>query len=161
MVTKQMSYCSLEEAWGTQYANLYKKDDTMLTAMPKQDGSVQDSDNLILKDRELTSISKPVEKNMLDKEMGDYYMNMKDELGEKNDMKECDKFLEHFLECSNCKRKIDKILDINNIPQKESFIESFKNMDDNYLDIFILILIGIFVIFVLDCFVRLGKNFRK
>ncbi len=167
MASKQMSYCSLEEAWGTEYANLYKKDDNMLTAMPKK--SVNPDDN-ILKDRSLTKVSTP-----LDKDMGNYYMNKKDELqeptGSHNQRQEnfesggalcsmlsCDKFLEHFLDCTDCKKRVNQILDIN--PNK-SLVENFRNLDDNYLDIFILVLTGIFVIFILDCFVRLGKNFRK
>lgn len=165
MASKQMSYCSLEEAWGEDYANLYKKDDNMLTSMPKK---TEDQDDTILKDRSLTKISTPVNKNMTDKEMGDYYMNMKNELTNKNDgvlskTLDCDKFLEHFLDCKNCKKKVNKILDINDSSNDKSIIENFitKNIDDNYLDIFILILTGIFIIFILDCFVRLGRNFKK
>jgi hypothetical protein len=144
----QMSYCSLEEAWGTEYANLYKKNDSMLTKMPEKDNDI---DETILKDRNLTKISEPIDKNNAPYE--NYYINAKEKMENKN----CDKFLEHFLQCNECKKKIDNILNIN---QKKTFVESFKNIDDNYLDIFVLILTGIFIIFVLDCFVRLGKNFK-
>jgi hypothetical protein len=93
-------------------------------------------------------------------------MKLKDTLEKKDDEvvvkedSECDKFLGHFLECENCKSKVDKILDIK--PNVETFGNLItKNIDDSYLDILGLILIGIFVIFILDCFVKLGRNFRR
>ncbi len=159
-----MSFCSLEEAWGPHYANLYKKEDSMLTSMPSTDNNI---DKTILKDRNLTEISKPVDKTLIDKnidkEMKKYYLNKKDEIeGEKScETTNCNKFLEHFLDCEDCKKKINQILDINDTSRDKSIIEKFGNIDDNYLDIFIMILTGIFIIFILDCFVRLGKNFRK
>ena len=62
MASKQMSYCSLEEAWGTEYANLYKKDDDMLTKMPKIDNDV---DTNILNDRSITKVSTSANKNSI------------------------------------------------------------------------------------------------
>ena len=150
-----MSFCSLEEAWGTDYANIYKKDDSMLTAMPEIDKNI---DTTLLKDRDLTQVSKPIDRNSIDKDMGNYYLNKKDEI-ENNKL--CDNFLEHFLECENCKRKVNQILDIHDTSSSQSLIEKFTNMEDNYLDIFIMILTGIFIIFILDCFVRLGRNFKR
>ena len=152
MASKQISYCSLEEAWGEKYANLYKKNDDMLTVMPQK----TDNDINILKDRSLTNNSNT--------DMEKYYMNLKKDIKDIKDIKEskkCEYFIEHLLECEDCKDRINKILGTNKI--KESSIETFmnNNIEDNYLDIIILILLGIFIIFIFDCFVRLGRNFRK
>ncbi len=152
-----MSFCSLEEAWGENYANLYKKkEDSMLTAMPMEESS----NALVLKDRDLTQVSKPIDRNMIDEDIEKYYMNKKDEIKENYS---CGKFLEHFLDCESCKKKVNQILDVKN---DHSVVEKFGTslmggMDDNYLDIFVLILTGIFIIFILDCFVRLGRNFKR
>jgi hypothetical protein len=166
MASKQMSYCSLEEAWGTEYANLYKKDDDMLTKMPKIDNDV---DTNILNDRSITKVSTSANKNSisdLDEEMSQYYMDIKGEIDTKKDGQlttttSCENFLEHVLECEDCKNKVNRLLN-NDKSSNNSIIEKFnvtQNIDEGFLDIFILILIGIFIIFILDCFVRLSKRF--
>lgn len=179
MASNKMSYCSLEEAWGENYANLYKKDDSMLTAMPFED---KYADSTLLKDRQLTQVSAPVDKDNID-DLEKFYNNKKYELSsplnqdqEKKVMQDthgnelcqtldCEKFLEHYLGCDNCKKRVNSILDVNSSSSSnKSLVEHFNlksNMDENYLDVLILILIGIFIIFILDCFVRLGKNFRR
>lgn len=170
MASKQMSYCSLEEAWGTDYANLYKKNEDMLTKMPKIDEEV---DTTILKDRGLTKVSTPANKNSnsmgsdLDEEMSQYYMDIKGKLDTKKENQlctttNCDNFLEHFLDCEDCKNKINRLLD-NDKSSNTSLIEKFsvaQNIDEGFLDIFVLILMGVFIIFILDCFVKLSKRFR-
>lgn len=178
MASKQMSYCSLEEAWGENYANLYKKDDSMLVKMPRTD---KYSDDTILKDRNITKISKPVDKiSLSEKEIEHFYMDNKNQLENQsselistnnntNKSEECQKLLDHFLHCDDCRNELQRILNMqsnsgtdNN--KSNSLIEKFnlkQNLNDNYIDVFILILTGIFIIFVLDCFVRLGRNFRK
>lgn len=160
MASKQMSYCSLEEAWGTDYANLYKKNEDMLTKMPKID---EDVSTTILNDRSITKVSTPVNKNSinndLDDEMSKYYMDIKDKLSTTT---KCDDFLEHFLDCEDCKKKINTIL-MKDKPSNNSIIEKFsitQNIDEGFLDVFVLILMGIFIIFILDCFVKLSKRFR-
>jgi len=144
MASKQINYCSLEEAWGEKYANIYKKNDSMLTNMPEKT-----NDNpIILKDRSLSD---------LNTDITEYYMNVKKDINEK---KSCNDILDHITNCEDCKQKLNKILQ----PAVPEIKESFMNMHMNnngVMDIIILILLGIFVIFILDCFVRLGKNFRK
>lgn len=159
MASNKIAYCSLEEAWNTSYPVMYNKNDSMLQDMPSNSNNI---DETILNERSLTEVSTPIEKNNFE----EYYMKLKNTLEKKDDElvvkedNECDKFLSHFLECDNCKVKVDKILDIK--PNIESFSNLItKNIDDSYLDILGLILIGIFVIFILDCFVKLGRNFRK
>lgn len=165
MASKQISYCSLEEAWGNDYADLYKKDEDMLTKMPEFN---DEQNNNILNDRNITKVSKPINKNNinsdLDEEMSQYYMDIKGELNtEKNNelttTENCNNILEHILDCEGCKHKLNKLL--NNSSSNNSIIEKFnftKNMDENYLDILIIFLIGIFIIFMLDCFVKLAKK---
>ncbi len=145
MASKQITYCSLEEAWGEKYANVYKKDDSMLTAMPKQ----TDDNPVILNDRSLTTVSTPIDNLKED------YMNAKKDIVEK---RSCEGVLDHILECQECRDKINKIL---GGTDNRMMVESFGNMNDNIMDVIILILLGIFIIFILDCFVRLGKNFKK
>lgn len=151
MASKQISYCSLEEAWNGSYPVMYSKTDNMLTAMPSND---IDIDGTILNDRSLG------EKNSFE----DYYMKIKDKIVDtkiddnKKDCSNltCDNFLNHYIECNDCKDKINKILNI----KDKGVIENFSLMDDGYMDILILVLIGIFVIFVLDCFVKLGRRLK-
>lgn len=160
MASKQISYCSLEEAWDSSYPVMYSKDNNMLSDMPNNDMEI---DGTILNERSLTKSSNKFE---------DYYMNLKNKLENKLDTKEdgtiddkgqinCDKFISHYLECDDCKDKVNKVLGMN--MDKQSVMENFtlnKGLGDGYLDILVLILVGIFIIFIFDCFVRLGKNLR-
>jgi len=160
MTTKQMSYCSLEEAWGENYANLYKKNDNMLTAMPKENASFNDT---LLKDRSLS----------LDKDIGDYYMNKKNELlkntrlqtnietfetNETSSKNKCDTFLDHYLNCRECKEKINKMLGsrtsvplsyAHSVPSVPVQVENFMNYGSNNIDTLMLIFIGIVIILIL------------
>ncbi len=178
MASNKMSYCSLEEAWGENYANLYKKDDNMLTSMPFED---KYADSTLLKDRNLTNVSTPVDKDNIEEDLEKFYNSKKQELlsspleshqrsqgTQGSDLcqtLDCQKYLEHFLECENCKKKVNTILDMNSSNRdNKSLIENFNlrsNIDEGYLDILVLVLLGIFIIFILDCFIRLGRNFRR
>lgn len=60
---------------------------------------------------------------------------------------ECDNFLEHILTCEKCKEYI---------LQKYNMKDNSINNDD-MLDVAIYILTGIFVLFILDSFISLGK----
>ena len=158
MASKQVAYCSLEEAWGETYANLYKKDDSMLTSMPKNDRNFNDS---ILNDRSLS-----------EKDIGNYYMNKKNEIEKFSsnlpspvqepvqeltrdpnrniNIDECSRFFDHYLKCSKCKDKLDKLLG------KPSPTSLFN---EKTYDIMMILFIGILIIFILDCFFRIAKSF--
>lgn len=181
MYSKQMSYCSLEEAWGENYAKLYKKDESMLPKLPEKD---QEIDETILNDRKLNEDNKKMDKylekyynknkknfNQNNKNFNqnnenfnqdNEYFNKNNENFNKNNEKynlseHCPVF-EHFLECEKCKKSINKLLNINGSSSTEGFI---NNINEKYFDIIIIVLGGIFIIFMLDCFVRLGKNLKK
>lgn len=144
MASNKISYCSLEEAWGEKYANLYKKDDSMVPQMPPNNAN---ADTTILNDRSLN------------KDMENFYIATKNEMKEKT---KCEDVLSHIMECKDCKEKLNKMLNINNNNVEEfSNMNSISNIGNNVVDIAILLLLGVFIIFILDCFVRFGKYFRK
>lgn len=156
-MSKNMVYCSLEEAWGPLFE---KEDNTQLVPMPKNDNQ---KDLTMTSDRLLTESSTPIDRNMIDMYVKNKNLLNKSTSNELSDTIHCDAFLKHFLECKDCQGKIDDILNVGNDKKRNSVVEGFSNkfMEENYFDIFVLILVGIFIIFILDCFVRLGKNFKK
>jgi hypothetical protein len=56
----------------------------------------------------------------------------------------CDNFFEHIKKCSNCKNKMYKIFNTNNLIPN-NIVEKFSNTIDTNRDIIVLILIGISV----------------
>lgn len=158
MASRQISYCSVEEAWGDNRPK-FKPQDLLL----------EENENWILNDREISrSGMKP-----------QYTQNENDKMNKTSEhmtnsafpMSFCHKFYEHFLECDECREKIERFLskkrNDENDNQSSGLIEGFfggkttKNESEGYMDIFILILVGIFLIFILDCFVRLGRMRRN
>jgi hypothetical protein len=64
-----------------------------------------------------------------------------------------------MMNCEKCKENIYNLF--NRKEENKSNIEKFQNMfNNNFMDIIFFILIGIFIIFILDSFVRLGKYFK-
>lgn len=88
-----------------------------------------------------------------------------------------DRFLEHFSQCSTCRNKVwekfsDHIIKKKNTNSdiREMFSQndvppsadkSSSNDGNNYIDIIVMIMLGIFIIFVLDAFVKLGQSVAK
>ena len=64
-----------------------------------------------------------------------------------------EKFLNHFKKCKKCQKIIKKKLNINN---NNDHIETFDNKNNNF-DKFIIIILGIFLIFILDGVIKLAK----
>ena len=166
-----MAYCSLEEAWGENYANLYKKNDSMLPNLPKTNSNLNEN---FLQDRTFT------EKNQItvDKDMTEYYMNKKNEIehiqskghelvqgldqgqeldkGQEKSNEQCNSFIDHFMKCSSCRDKVNRILNVkrdHNEISNQSIIEGFMNYNGN-MDAIMLLLIGIIVIFILEYFTK-------
>ena len=67
----------------------------------------------------------------------------------------CDNFLEHIKTCKSCKAYVME--NFTSIPKKS---ESDKNREE-MLDIAIYILTGVFVLFLLDSFMNLGRFLKK
>ena len=149
-----MAYCSLEEAWGNEFADLYKESESM----PNEKDHYLDEN--ILKERDITTVSIPTKKSGDVKDIKGYYLDNKPQV---EFAMKCEKFMEHFVSCKECRGKIKDMLD--DYKKETQMIEKFSPasvpINNNYLDIFVLIITGVFIIFVLDCFVRLGKRFGK
>lgn len=151
MTSKQIAYCSLEEAWNVsphcrvnpEYQSLLKP------ALPNEFDSAkptQPETDFRLRDRAITQYQSQ--------------LNQLQTQSQSQTHSPCYKFYEHFIECEACKNKIERFLTKN---RNENMIEGFTNQRSGTamtLDIFVLIIIGIFLIFILDCFVRLGKNMK-
>jgi len=70
-----------------------------------------------------------------------------------NEIEQCEKFIEHLSKCSRCRQFLIKKLNLD------------KNPDDikreQYLDLAIFTLSGIFILFLLDIVLNFGKSLNK
>ena len=113
-----MGYCSLEEAWGNEFAELYKNyDSSLLPRMPERE------ENGYLDEREITQVSKPVEKQFSSDEISKYYMEKKTEIEHNNLTPNCENFLDHYFNCKKCQERIEYI-------GKKDVVEKFENKDE-------------------------------
>ena len=69
----------------------------------------------------------------------------------------CELFLKHIETCDSCKEKMMEKFG-GNIMEK---FQSNGVVAPNYFEIFMVILVGIFIIIIMDSFVRLGKIMGK
>lgn len=141
-----MNYCSLDEAWGNEYADLYK---------PRNNDLKQNTSDNIDKERDVVFPRKSTRCD--DSKIAGMYYKKKSEKPEKDSIKlDCNDFLSHFRDCKSCQAELKNIVD------DKSKVESFMNMNfgADYIDLIIIMLIGIIVIFILDCFVRLSSKFK-
>lgn len=71
----------------------------------------------------------------------------------------CKNFVEHFNNCPECRKALKTELMEHLENKKKTTIETFttSELPRKYKDILILIALGIFIIFVCDCLVRLGR----
>jgi hypothetical protein len=60
---------------------------------------------------------------------------------------DCEDIIRHCLKCKNCRKKLIEAFKINNE----------QNKTDELLDIVIYALTGVFVLFLLDFFIKIGK----
>ena len=169
----RISYCSIEEAWGNNfnYDKDYKKD---------QDYQEKYNDNIYRKpEKKFNNQLSPI-KNILD--VNDYDLQNinasnkfilnkkvknKKNLAEKN-LEEKIKNLEK--ECNRCreylrqlklKKSKSKIKYIENFNDDFIEIEESYNKKNSIIDIIVLILVGIFIIFILDSLFYFGKQIGK
>ena len=72
---------------------------------------------------------------------------------EQNEIEECEEFIKHLSKCSRCRQLLIKKLNLNRNP------EDIKR--EQYLDLVIFTLSGVFVLFLLDMVLNFGKNLNK
>ena len=169
-MTKSMSYCSLEEAWGDNYTINNNKNENNVS----YSGGNQYSDELIpqyIKDsntiqqkndnenHDFSLVNQNINKNILTDNMN-IQSNPSNSLITLNDVNK-DKLWNEFMKFLQTKN-IQNVNQNNNIKEEFSNIENFdlKQANNSYVDLIILILFGIIMIFIMDSFVRLGKNTR-
>ena len=169
-MTKSMSYCSLEEAWGDNYTIDNNKNENNVS----YSGGNQYSDELIpqyIKDsntiqqkndnenHDFSLVNQNINKNILTDNMN-IQSNPSNSLITLNDVNK-DKLWNEFIKFLQTKN-IQNVNQNNNIKEEFSNIENFdlKQANNSYVDLIILILFGIIMIFIMDSFVRLGKNTR-
>lgn len=169
-MTKSMSYCSLEEAWGDNYTidNNENSDNNV-----SYSGGSQYSDELIpqyIKDsttiqqknenQDFSFVNNNANNNILTNDMN-IQNNPTKSLITLNDVNK-DKLWEEFIKFLQTKNIQNVNQNQNNIKEEFSNIEHFdlKQANNSYVDLIILILFGIIIIFIMDSFVRLGKNTR-
>lgn len=167
-MTKSMSYCSLEEAWGDNYTIDENKNEHNVS----YSGGSQYSDELIpqyIKDsntiqqkndnenHDFSLVNQNINKNILTDNMN-IQSNPTNSLITLNDVNK-DKLWNEFMKFLQTKN-IQNVNQNNNINEEFSNIENFdlKQANNSYVDLIILILFGIIMIFIMDSFVRLGKN---
>ena len=165
-----MSYCSLEEAWGDNYTIDNNKNENNVS----YSGGNQYSDELIpqyIKDsntiqqkndnenHDFSLVNQNINKNILTDNMN-IQSNPSNSLITLNDVNK-DKLWNEFMKFLQTKN-IQNVNQNNNIKEEFSNIENFdlKQANNSYVDLIILILFGIIMIFIMDSFVRLGKNTR-
>ena len=171
----RISYCSIEEAWGNNfnYDKDYNKD---------QDYQQKYNDNIYKKpEQNFNNQLSPIKKNILDE--NDYDLqninasnkfilnkNVKNKKNtEENNLEEKIKNLER--ECNRCreylrqlklkKSRKGKIKYIENFNDDYIEIEESYNKKNSIIDIIVLILVGIFIIFILDSLFYFGKQIGK
>ena len=169
-MTKSMSYCSLEEAWGDNYTidnnknennvsysrgNQYS--DELIPQYIKDSNTIQQkNDN---ENHDFSLVNQNINKNILTDNMN-IQSNPSNSLITLNDVNK-DKLWNEFMKFLQTKN-IQNVNQNNNIKEEFSNIENFdlKQANNSYVDLIILILFGIIMIFIMDSFVRLGKNTR-
>lgn len=135
MTQQRITYSSIEEVWNAypfQSPQLYNKTDTMLPQIPNNYESHHS--DMTLKDRDLS------EYKLCN---NDYF-----------------KFSQHLKTCETCRKNILKELSpIPQIEEKKEIVEKFSLNDNSSWDVIIIIIFGIFLLFILDGIFKLGKLF--
>ena len=168
-MTKSMSYCSLEEAWGETY--VHTNENTPEEIKPNKNidysGGKQFSTDLLPQTQQdvyentvASNVNRTDENNH---STTDLYMKNKDDYAivpyNMNKEQLWNEFLEYV--------KKKKELETNNNNITESFTSPSpinnqpKTTNNSYVDLLILIMFGIIIIFILDSFVRFGRKSKR
>lgn len=161
-MTKSVSYCSLEEAWGDNYVD--SKEASPEEVKPNKDvsysGGKQFSTELLpqtqkneYEDSRQTNIPPDYENNKEKYAIVPYNMDREQLWGE---------FLEYVNRKNKEQRENKPTEGFASIGDFGSSINPAVNKKDNsYVDLLILIMFGIIVIFILDSFVRFGRKSKR
>jgi len=79
--------------------------------------------------------------------------NIKKKENFKNEIEQCEKFLEHLSKCSRCRQFLIKKFKLDKTPE--------DNKREQYLDLAIFTLSGVFILFLLDIVLNFGKSLNK
>ena len=155
-----IKYCSLEEAWGPVYAGRYNQDVSYDgTMVPLNNGSAivpfQNNGN-----QYETMQSMPIDNfEQTARPSYDDIRNYISDDDEDSPSPICKRLINHFKSCKKCQQTLLK--KYKSKTEEANIEEGFMNLnqkDGNYTDIIVMLLIGVFIILVLDSFVRLGKK---
>lgn len=139
-----IKYCSLEEAWGPVFSGRYNQDVSYNSALVPFD-SVK-----AMTVDEFEQYARPPSDDIR------RYMQENDD----NTSKACKNFINHFYECDKCQEIILKKCK-KKLKKRKDIHEGFMNENDsnnNYTDIVVILLIGVFIILVLDSVLKMGKR---
>ena len=156
-MTKSVSYCSLEEAWGDNYVET--KENTPEEVKPNKDisysGGKQYSTEL------LPQTHQDVHEETGHTNIPPDYLNNKDDYAIVPYNMDKEQLWGEFLEYVKQKKEAQQ--GNKNVEEFSSFeprpVESKK--DNSYVDLLILIMFGIIAIFILDSFVRFGRKSKR
>lgn len=157
-----IKYCSLEEAWGPVYAGRYNQDISYDGSMvPLNGGSsivpFQNNGN-----QYETMQSMPIDnfEQTARPSYDDIRNYISDDEDDNSPSPICKRMMNHFRNCKKCQRTLLKKYK-DKVKEQVQVEEGFMNLDQkdgNYTDVIIMLLVGVFIILVLDSFVRLGKR---
>ena len=148
-----MKYCSIEEAWGKNNIN-NENNETYSKPIEKKFSNTIDF---------LMSNNKPNHAVDLYEGFtatGEYQNNIEKKIN--NYLEKFDYLIKYEPFREQILNRVEKYL--NKKKKKYNNIEHFSlsgGSDDDYSDVLLLIIFGIFIIFVLDAFVKLGMKFSK
>ena len=157
-----MPYCSIEEAWGNDFNMNINKDNNELDSSTNNFENDNNEYMSFDNDNNNNYSSQYQDfKDLIDEKVIDDNLSVSIEKKSKKDK------IEHFVDNEDIvsfrnnkiknkkKKKIDKTIE--NFIDTPNFLDK-SNQESNMFNILIYILTGIFIIFILDIFTRLGKN---
>lgn len=156
---KDMSFCSLNEAWGgsqgCQPNALEFNPDTSPTIKNENREIVNINDNL----SQMRFNKQMNDGNNLTPEQVDHDIRIQNAVLNEHQNKInriCELLMSHLETCSSCRRN----LELRFGKQSNTNIEQFApyRQSPNYIEILMIILVGVFVIIMMDSFLKFGKR---
>lgn len=151
-----IKYCSLEEAWGPVYSGRYNDGISYNGAMVPLD-NVQ-----TMTVDEFEGYTRPQSDDIRDFMQEEEKPAKKERFHPSTELAKCTSLIDHFYECEKCQELILRRCK-QKLKKRKNIMEGFMNLDDgdndnNYTDIAVILLVGVFIILVLDSILRLGRR---